>query len=149
MPCDPYGSHLRILAAVVNTHRPVRVLEIGAGFFSTGLLTAMCDSVVSVEVDPEWAADVSMAFPMAQVVGEIPPLAGFDLIFIDNGQSGAKPTGAERAATIRDILSKPHPVVVIHDAEVPEYADEIDRLSTNYSVFPTAPDTAVVVATNQ
>ena len=37
-----------------------------------------------------------------------------------------------------------HPPVVIHDAEVLDYATAIDELAINYSIFPTDPDTAVV-----
>jgi predicted O-methyltransferase YrrM len=141
---DVYGSHLRVLAAVVNTHRPQNVLEIGGGFFSTGFLTAMCDRVVTVEPHPEWHEKVASAYPQAEVVSDIPSFAGFDLIFIDNGQDAAQPLGADRVAAIRHVLSQTHPLVVIHDAEVAEYADAIEEFATNYSVFPTAPDTCVV-----
>ena len=39
-------------------------------------------------------------------------------------------------------------MVVIHDAQHGPYAEVIDNYAVNYSIFPTDPDTAVILATN-
>jgi len=139
---DPYGSHLPVLAEVVKSVRPRQVLEYGGGHYSTPFFLAHVDELVTVECDERWAATLRADYGHEVVPGA--QTTGFDLVFIDDGE-----TASERLKTIRTVLSSPHPVVVIHDAEVPKYAKAIAALAASYSIFPTAPDTAVISATNQ
>lgn len=151
---NAYRTHLTVLAEVLDTERPKRVLEYGAGLHSTPFfLRASCvRQLVSVEPDRDWRHRILKDFadPRLHILAasEFDP-ADFDLVFIDNGQDEAEPLGAERIATLRSVLSVPHPTVVVHDAEVPEYAAVIDDLAVKYRIYPTAPDTAVIEATNK
>ena len=146
---DVYASHMSVLKALLNTHRPKRVLEYGAGLYSTPLFLSRphVEQLVSVEPDPDWRHCIRSLHDDSRLhilaAGDFRP-SDFDLVFIDNGQDGAEPLGAERAATIRQVLSQKHPIVVVHDAEVPEYATAIEEYAINFSVFPTAPDTCVI-----
>jgi len=146
---DVYGSHMSVLRAVLNTHKPKRVLEYGAGLYSTPLFLSRphVEQLVSVEPDADWRHRIRNANDDPRLhmlaAGDFKP-SDFDLIFIDNGQDGATPLGGERAQTIRDVLSKKHPIVVVHDAEFPAYATAIEEYAINFSVFPTAPDTCVI-----
>jgi len=146
---DVYGSHVSVLEALLNTYRPKRVLEYGAGLHSTPLFLSRpyLEQLVSIEPDPDWRHRIRKDHgdPRLHILasGDFRP-SDFDLIFIDNGQDSAEPLGAERAQTIRDVLSKKHPIVVVHDAEFPEYATAIEEYAINFSVFPTAPDTCVI-----
>ena len=89
------------------------------------------EKLTSIENDPAWAERAAttddrheMRLVSGPVALNIPPLEDYDLVFIDDSTSAA-----ERAQTIRAVLSQPHPPVVIHDAEVPEYARVISELS--------------------
>lgn len=143
-----YHSHLQVLASVLAANRPERVLEYGAGHHSTPLFLARKElkQLVSVEVDLGWreVVEEKYADPRLRVLPKGNPIpSNFDLVFIDDGTHRR-----DRMRTIRAVLSRPHPIVVIHDCEVPEYAALIDEYSTNYTVFPSDPDTAVLSATN-
>lgn len=139
-----YATHLPVLAEVMDRECPARVLEYGAGDISTRFFLAFpVEHLTSVEVDKDWRGRITTNDPRHTVLAEGQPDASdFGLIFIDDGQNAA-----ERTETIRAVLLRPHPAVVIHDAEV--YADVIDDLATDYRIFPTAPDTAVIEATNR
>ena len=141
---DRYATHLPVLRSMIRAVRPKTVLEFGAGFHSTPLFLEdiNLERIVSVESSPEWRRKVAFFCDDQRLVLRadkrvVPEL--YDLIFIDDGESAA-----ERASTIRFVLGGPHPPVVIHDAEVLDYATAIDELAINYSIFPTDPDTAVV-----
>jgi predicted O-methyltransferase YrrM len=135
---DPYASHLPILKFVLALVKPKEVLELGAGKYSTAEFLA-CESVerlTSLETNPEWASTVSMAtgddrldlWTVEDIPAVLPDLRKFDLVFIDNGNDAT-----ERSAAIRAVLSRPHPVTVIHDAEV--YAGVIHELAENRITF--------------
>lgn len=51
---DPWSTHLPALASAVHTYGD-RVLEIGAGWYSTPLLRAMSKNVITLENDAAWA----------------------------------------------------------------------------------------------
>ena len=144
---DPYATHIRPLKALLAAEKPKRVLEYGGGPYSTGIFLS-CDHVelvVTVETDPDWRGLLSDMYETRRhrvLSSGTPNAQDFDLIFIDNGT-----TARERVHTIRSVLSKPHPTVVIHDAEVEEYAKAIAGHPA--TVFPTRPDTAVITATKQ
>lgn len=140
---DPrYATHLPVLRSVLNTVQPERILEFGAGLHSTPLFCKSGASVLSIEPDPEWRAKVAKECDTPKLVlrpsGEPTP-ADYDLIFIDDGEEAK-----DRLKTIRFVLSQPHPPVVIHDAEVPEYRRAIEELAISRTIFETAPDTCVV-----
>jgi predicted O-methyltransferase YrrM len=151
-----YRSHLTVLAGILEDEKPKRILEYGAGIHSTPffLKDPNVRQLVSVEPDPDWRHRIltDYADPRLHILGsgdwDFDP-ADFDLVFVDNGQDGAEPLGAERVATLKAVLSVPHPTVVVHDADVPEYAAVIDDLATNYRIYPTGPDTAVIEATDK
>lgn len=149
-----YKSHLTVLAGVLEDEVPARVLEYGAGIYSTPLFlrSSVVKQLVSVEPDADWRHRIVTDYGNDRLHilanGDIDP-NDFDLVFIDNGQDEAEPLGAERIATLKTVLSVPHPTVVVHDAEVPEYAAVIEELAKNYRIYPTAPDTAVIEATNK
>jgi predicted O-methyltransferase YrrM len=135
---DRYASHVPVLRALPAR----RVLELGAGEHSTKEFLKMpgLEHLTSVENDPEWARRAATDDPRhemllveGRIADHVPALDGYDLVFIDDSTNAA-----ERAATIRAVLSQPHPLVVIHDAEVPEYAAVIAELSPS-------PATAVVL----
>jgi predicted O-methyltransferase YrrM len=149
MERDPYATHLQVLNAVLNTYKPKRVLEYGGGLHSTHLFLTRpnLESLVTVEPNPEWRSRLESIYPDERLTitasSKLSP-TNFDLIFIDNGQDGEQPLGAERRATIRSVLSRRHPIVVVHDAQVPEYATAIEEFSVDYDVYRTDPDTAVI-----
>lgn len=145
MPSSPYATHLSVLDKL---DRPKKVLELGAGAYSTPYFLEHAKSVVSLETSPEWYAWVSDNFENRKLdlrlVEDIPralekiDLTKFDLVFVDNGDSAA-----ERGAVIRAVLSKPHPTVVVHDAEV--YGGLLNELAPGHEVFrDEEPWTAVV-----
>jgi predicted O-methyltransferase YrrM len=149
MEHDPYASHLQVLNAVLNTHKPKRILEYGGGVHSTHMFLTRpyVESVVTIETSEAWRERLLTMYPDEKLTifpAKKMSAANFDLIFIDNGQDSQVPLGADRRATIREVLSRPHPIVVIHDADVPEYATAIEEFSVDYAVYRTAPDTAVV-----
>lgn len=126
---DPYASHLPVLQALPSAFSIERVLELGAGLHSTPAFLALpgLKHLTSVENDPQWAARVrsdderhDVLVVEGSIADNLPPLEDYDLVFIDDSTSAH-----ERARTIRAVLSQPHPPVVIHDAEVPEYAAAI------------------------
>ena len=141
---DPerYSSHLPVLRSVIASVKPERILEFGAGLHSTPLFCKTGARVVSVEVDPEWRKAIAWECDSPNLVlrssYEVTP-ADYDLIFIDDGESAQ-----QREKTIRLVLSQPHPVVVIHDAEVPEYRQAIEELAISHKTYKTDPDTCVV-----
>jgi len=130
---DRYASHVKVLEALPSVLNIRRVLELGAGDHSTRVFLSMpgLEKLTSIENDPAWAERAAttddrheMRLVSGPVALNIPPLEDYDLVFIDDSTSAA-----ERAQTIRAVLSQPHPPVVIHDAEVPEYAQVISELS--------------------
>lgn len=135
---ERYASHLPVLKALCADLKPRRVLEFGAGFHSTAFFLGLegLEKLVSVEVDARWELRMRKEFPdeRLKLVGHPPEkMEDFQLVFIDDGKNAA-----EREETIRWVLGRPHPPVVIHDAEVLDYALAISRCSP-------LPATAVVL----
>lgn len=121
---------------------PLRwVLEFGAGHHSTPFFLSLdLDHLTSVEDDPEWAEHVECDDPRHELRDSAPEsLDAYDLIFVDNGRCAA-----DRVPVIRRVLSEAGCIVVIHDAEVSEYAFEIaEHAPEPYASFGPAPLTAV------
>jgi predicted O-methyltransferase YrrM len=143
---DEYGSHLNVLASVLDQHEPKKVLELGAGEHSTPafLNHPAVQELVTVEDDPDWRKRIKEMFPSDKLT--ISPKfdqspKDFDLVFIDNGREES-----ERLAFIRRVLSGPHPIVLIHDADVPAYNELIKGLADDFAIFPPTPHTAVIPA---
>lgn len=116
---DVYATHLPALRAVCNAIRPVRVLEFGGGLYSTPFLSTHAEQVVTVEADDGWRARLAArGWPNVDVRAAFEgELGGYDLIFIDDGQSAD-----ERANTIQRVTAaKPGAVTVIHDFEQRAY----------------------------
>jgi hypothetical protein len=134
-----------VLRALLAQIQPHNVLEYGAGLFSTPEFLRRDElvRVISVEPDPAWRSKVGSACDDKRLV--LRPIctvdpAFFDFIFIDNGENIE-----DRLAVIRYVLDRPdHPVTVIHDADVPEYAAAIKELAIYHTIFATDPPTAVV-----
>lgn len=142
-----YATHLPVLTEVMDRERPAKILEYGAGDVSTPFFLGRTEvkQLTSVEVDELWRERVASSDPRHTVLSKGNPTPGnFDLVFIDDGRDAA-----HRVETIRAVLRRPHPTVVVHDAEIRAYAQVIDDLATHYTIFPTAPDTAVIEATNR
>jgi len=130
---DPggFGSHLPTLRFLLAVLKPRRVLEIGAGLYSTPeFLEHICVTALdSVEEDAEWRARVKEANPddRLHLFERLPKqrdLTRYDLIFVDNAS-----TVEGRVAAIKMVLSQPHPVTVLHDSEYPDYHQVIEELA--------------------
>jgi predicted O-methyltransferase YrrM len=138
---DPYASHVQVLTAILNTHKPKRVLEYGSGQYSTQMFLDRphVEALTVVETDFEWRRKLPKDERMTVLVEGYANPGNYDLVFIDDGA-----TADHRCRTIRNVLSRPHPVVVIHDAEVKEYRELMDELADEVLIYRTGPDTAVI-----
>lgn len=131
---DAYATHLPVLKAI-GAHLPIeRVLEFGAGKYSTltFLDTAIypdLTSIVTVETDGHWRR-IAYEWQVDEPRLLVTPNTGdawavwtsVDLIFIDDGHADI-----QRIATI-EIISKTRPsaLVVIHDFEHLPYQQAAD-----------------------
>lgn len=86
---DPWSTHLPALAAAVSKYGK-RVLEIGAGWYSTPLLYAMSNHVLTLESDGLWASKFSgisngHMVIVPNLVAAAKELTGgcWDVVFID------------------------------------------------------------------
>lgn len=137
-----YGSHLPALRALSWVMPMRRVLEFGGGHYSTAFFLSVCEQLVTVEADPKWRAKLATEFTSKRhsVRVEAPTqLRRFDLIFIDDGANAR-----QRVKTIRWVLSRPHPPVVIHDSEHQAYRDAIKAAGHDHIAFDTNPRTELV-----
>jgi predicted O-methyltransferase YrrM len=131
---ERYASHLPVLEKVCEQHDVRHVLEVGCGHHSTPFFLSLpnLERLVSLETNDEWSGPIRDAYPddrlelllVDDAVDALERLilTDFDLVFIDNGD-----TAAERLEVIRHVLGRTHPIVVVHDAEVPEYRDAIEN----------------------
>ena len=132
---NPFATHIPILLALPRLTRIRRVVEFGAGHFSTGIFLNReaypdLESLVSLENDREWYEQL-----LSQVEGdaridfrltdgaisdavETVETQTADLVFIDDSTCAV-----DRSATIRAVLATAErkPLIVIHDFEVPDY----------------------------
>ncbi|HET6977608.1 MAG TPA: hypothetical protein VFI24_14855 [Pyrinomonadaceae bacterium] len=131
---NDYATHVPILIGLARLREIKNVLEFGCGNYST--LTFLnraafphLERLQSIENDVVWAETLRGAtnderWQLDLVADEISDsvaqldLEQFDLILIDDSK-----TSAQRAATIRNVVSKQpqHPWIVIHDFEIDEY----------------------------
>lgn len=143
-----YASHTPHLRQVLAEVQPKRVLEIGAGLYSTPefLRCESVEDVDSLETDEDWAKRVRQRVgPDGRLSIWVMPDPSewrdvYDLIFVDGPD-----TEAERMDVIHSVLTRDHPVVVIHDAEHPPYRTLIDTLTNgNVEYLGEGRQTAVV-----
>jgi hypothetical protein len=133
---DPFGTHLNLLRALGPGTRSV--LELGAGRYSTPLFldrSAYPDLVQlsTIESDPEWAKECNTSDLRHFMVSHDEPiepylerltLVGYDLILCDNSTSGER-----RCDTLRWLASHVRrSLVVVHDYDVPSYAEACNGL---------------------
>jgi len=120
-----YGTHVPLLAAVVATAPPGDVLELGAGHFSTPLLSAMCKamgrSLVTFEEKEEWldnVRDLEAPHHSLQVAADpynwMPDVNSLTVerwavIFVDHGR-----TNQDRMAYLRALANRAD-FIVCHD----------------------------------
>jgi hypothetical protein len=102
------------------------------------------DTVISSELDAEWRAKVSEACgpdKRLTLLDKDPELLVFpfiDLVFIDNGPEQHK------VDTIRWMAEQnKSSIVVVHDAEVPNYRKEIDKFELRFVFDEYEPGTAI------
>lgn len=132
---NDYSTHVPILVGLASTFRIAKILEFGAGSYSTLTFlnrSAFPDVVLveSIESDPQWMAKISdaakgdsrlqmrlMPEPIEDVLQEI-PLDSWDLILVDSS------TEATRRASLIEALARGRSVtalVVVHDFEIALY----------------------------
>ena len=131
---EPYATHVPILVGVAAALRPKRLIEFGAGSFST--LSFMDDvafpsleQVNSYENNKEWFEQVEersrgnsrvdlqyFAGDMYRAVAGA-DVAAADIIFIDDSPA---PTPEERVKTVKEVskLCGERPVVLLHDYDI-------------------------------
>jgi len=130
-----YATHVPILVGVGCSLRIAKVLEFGAGFYSTLTFlnrSAFPDitSVCSIESDLDWISRVYAAAkndprlrirhvpePIESVLAELDP-AEYDLVLVDSSTEAPR-----RAALIRQLARRPTGtcLVVVHDFEIDLY----------------------------
>lgn len=117
---DPWSTHIPALALAVSKYGK-RVLEIGAGWYSTPLLHTLSDSVVTLETDQAWASKFySISKESLHVVPDMLSAAEmfsvfpWDVVFVD-----CDPV-SQRAGCVKLFLDKPC-CVVAHDTEADNY----------------------------
>lgn len=127
----------------MEAFHPRRVLETGSGHYSTNLfLSYDIEALVSVENNPDWVIDTEDPRHELRVVegpvgSHLPPLDGFDLVFVDDDPVHA------REWTISQVLDSAPGLVVIHDTDYfPFHRFIADR--PNYTDLTRRPNTTVV-----
>jgi hypothetical protein len=151
---DIYSTHLLVLKALGTLPTVRRVLELGAGLYSTPAFLDPAvyphlQRMVSSEPNDEWRKRVHEAIgdhPTWTLTDTDPLLlAGFDgaglydLIFIDSGD-----VEADRIPVIRAVAAqKPAAIVVMHDFERHAYQQAAQGYDTIYVDNRLLPNTAV------
>lgn len=151
-----FQTHLPVLEAIPRWRRIQNVVELGGGVASTGCFrTKYPDllSLVTYETDPQWVDllvrggpglpaasdryDVRHVDWMADAMNEILDGPRGDLLFVDCNPEGA------RNAALRD-LCRHFDLVVLHDAERPEYFDARVHYSRLWVYEALTPHTALM-----
>jgi hypothetical protein len=119
-------------------------VEFGGGDYSTPFFLSLdcLDHLITVEPDDGWYEYLldKYADPKLWLVRSLKLAGNSDLILIDSGTEVP-----ERVEVIKDVLSRPHPTVVIHDAEVPAYEQAIRESGRTFRVDKKLkPHTAIV-----
>jgi len=144
-----YGSHLPTLATAHRLRGPWhQALEFGSGDYSTSWFLELeeLQLLVSVEADPDWRSRWQRRGDARHHVLErrVTP-AGFDVVLIDDGRSDGHPDGMQtRLETIHFVMPRRTGLVLVHDANVPEYVEALDQYDP-FQIVHTDPPTAVIV----
>jgi predicted O-methyltransferase YrrM len=154
---NPYCTHVPVLVGLARILDPQCIVEFGCGLYSTPLFLdrrafSGVRQLISFENDPSWAAQVrdTVNDPRLQlnvvggdmhVAAATAALDGADCIFIDDST-----TADQRARTIHVVRRRALPtvVVVVHDAEVPQYAAETKAFPKRYIFDALTPQTGVL-----
>lgn len=154
---SPFATHLPVLIGLSRTVSPRRVLELGAGFYSTGLFLNRAvfpelEELHSFENDAEWfdrllphtQRDARSHLtlhrgPMCQVIDHL-KLEQYDLILIDDSQ-----TLRERCETIDCVANQiaSAKLCVIHDFNNKEYRHAARRFPHRFRFDALFPETGV------
>ena len=134
-PQSPFATHIPLLKAL--GHEIETVLELGAGIYSTSLFLnrlwyPQLRQLVSVEQKAEWIVEADDPRHQVLLTPEpIEPLLDtldldqFDLIFVDNSDSGER-----RCDTLRYVASRcGQSIVVAHDYDIPSYCEAANGFS--------------------
>lgn len=152
-----YSSHVPVLIGLSRVFTARRVLELGAGYFSTSTFlnrSAFGDltGLHSVEDDPAWAAELgemlgedpravllSVPAPVRETLSWI-RLPYYDLVFVDNST-----LLTERAATIRRVSEQcsDSTVIVVHDYELEAYQEATAGFRNHFAFTALTPNTGV------
>ena len=153
-----YATHLPILVGLAKSV-PIRsVLELGCGYYSTSTFLDRrvfphLHSLESYETDPVWAATIKSSINtdsrarLNLVSGSIADslqrtdLEAYDLILVDDSKSAE-----DRTETIKTLVQRrpQRPIMVVHDFEVPAYADVAKSFRHRYSFRVFNPETGIV-----
>lgn len=138
MNYDIGSTHIPILIAVGLKYPIKTVLELGTGYYSTPTFLNRevfpdLEELISYEDDPKWRYIAMETYKDVRMhlVEELPsPTHPYDLIFVDNSQSGVT-----RAQTIRRVAEEATTsLCVIHDAEDVNYIPEICRFKQTMTI---------------
>lgn len=154
---NPWATHLPVLVALARCLSVRRVLEFGAGTYSTPafLDRAAFPNLVklrSIEDDAEWCETVRKRVhddPRFELDLVSTPMSGnvatamsdtYDLIFIDDSQ-----VVDDRARTIREVTLRcdPRSIVVIHDYEVEAYRRASESMTHRFRVSAVDPNVGI------
>lgn len=120
MNYDPYATHVPALALAVLRFGP-RVLEVGAGWYSTALLHTMSRQVITLENNEEWAKRfLPICNSKLQIAPDIYQWSKYwsghewDVVFVD-----CDPVSMRIPCVELFLNSKA--CVVCHDTEHPDY----------------------------
>jgi|SRR5437588_9223072 len=132
---NDYATHVPVLLGIASAFQIAKILEFGAGFYSTLTFLnplAFPDVLLvdSIESDSEWMSKISNAAagdprlrmrlvpePIEDVLPEI-PLDNYDLILVDSSTEASK-----RASLIEDLAGRQSfsALVAVHDFEIMLY----------------------------
>jgi len=146
-PLD-HATHLPILIGLGLKISIIRVLELGAGSYSTPLFVnrdVFPDLVelVSVEHDPEWRERIRGGEGNGRIVlTDTPPTdrSRFHLIFVDSADAASR-TAILRL--LRESESQPA-LIVVHDSENEWYHEEIEKFPKRHHFVAFNPETSVI-----
>lgn len=121
MTLDPYSSHIPLLVGAVAATRG-KVVELGAGFYSTPVLQALCTAqgreLTTIETDREWLNKFAFEKPCTgllidnwEELHRFGSLLECDVAFIDVAP-------AEARAELIHTMKRWARVIVVHDVEV-------------------------------
>lgn len=123
---ENYASHQPILAAYASQVRGGRIIEYGAGDYSTGLLHTICqqngNELLTVESDAAWLNKVKESYPgyhwhhylhVKEYADLLDKNHDFrcDLAFIDSATWGS------RLFCLQETMKVPFKYIIIHDSD--------------------------------